>query len=93
MAKKNKNFCFVSIRQDRNCFHCKELIPKGTKVLTINKKGEGRKWMCPICYRLYRSIERAEDAYNSVSFGDEGGAFAALDYLDEVRSEYYARER
>lgn len=90
---KNKNLCKVKIKKDRTCCHCGELICSGTLCLTINPMYEKRKWMCPTCLDLVEEIDRLDGMYDSLSFGDEGGAMAIYDARNEVISELEDRER
>lgn len=93
MIKHSKNLCEVKIKADRICYHCKEVIPKGTKCLTINSQFEKRRWMCPTCMKLAKEVSVWEARYNAVPFDDEGGALATSDMLEEVRAEFEYRER
>lgn len=88
---RNKNCCSVTIKQDRKCYHCKEVIPKGTKCLTVNPRGSCRVWFCNTCEELSREISRLKVEQALVPFGDEGGALALLDELREVEGEYEGR--
>lgn len=85
--KKNKNFCHVNIRENRVCCHCGEVIPKGTNCLTINNKGEGRKWMCNRCEDLFNELNRLSCIKDSLNFGDEGSAEYFEGEYNEVKSE------
>lgn len=91
MGKKNKNLCFVTIKQDRFCKHCNERIPKGTRCLTVNKRYKERAWYCSECVRLINNISDAKAQLDRTPFEDEGGYLANLDYLDECKSEFYER--
>lgn len=91
MRKKNKNLCYVTIRQDRFCKHCNELIPKGTRCITVNKCYEERAWYCSECVRLINNIAIAKAQLNKIPYGDEGGYLAGLEYLGELEADFYER--
>ena len=84
LRNKNKNFTFVKIKADRFCKHCGNKINRGTSCLTINKKSEGRSWMCDNCVVLHLKCQNAKSDLNNVAFGDEGYAMACLDFYDEA---------
>lgn len=79
-VNKNKR---VTLKADRNCWHCNKIIPKGTTRLTVSPKGYGRHWLCGNC-----GIIEAKCSLDSVPFDDEGAAYANADYLDEKVSEW-----
>lgn len=81
----------VTIREDRVCINCHKTIPKGSLCLTINKKYRERVWVCSTCLKLRKDILQAQACYDNVPFDDEGGAMAALEYLEECKGEYYER--
>lgn len=89
--KRNTNFCYVKVREDRSCTHCGSLIKKGTRCITVNKKSECRKWLCEECYNLQMEILNAKVELDLCTFGDEGGAMAMSDALDELKEEYESR--
>ena len=74
---KTKNFKFVKVREQHTCKHCGAHIPKGTECLTVNKKLQGRRWICCNCVENYLDYREALDIKNNVSFGDEGSAMFA----------------
>lgn len=97
-ANKNRNTRFVRVNETRVCKCCGKSILKGTKCLTLNKKGVGRQWQCMKCTmdelsldkagtnytcEVYRNIVEIKVELNNVSFGDEGGYMALSDCLDE----------
>lgn len=97
-SNKNRNTRFVRVNEQRVCKHCGKPIMKGTKCLTLNKKGIGRQWQCMKCTmdglnfdktgtnytcEVYRNIMEIKVELNNVSFGDEGGYMALSDCLDE----------
>lgn len=86
--KGNRNTKRVTVKANRNCWHCNKIIPKGTVCLTVNPKGYGRHWLCKDCISLYNSIIEAKCSLDSVPFDDEGAAYANADYLDEKVSEW-----
>ena len=85
VGNKNKNFTFVKIKSDRCCCHCGKTIQRGTECLTINKKLESRKWMCDDCVILHLNVSNARSMLNSITFGDEGGAMACMEFLGEAK--------
>lgn len=68
--KKYGNIKVVTVRQHRECCHCKTAIPKGTKCLTLNPKGN--------------DVIEARAILDSTLFDDEGGAYANADFLSEA---------
>lgn len=40
--KGNRNTKRVTVKANRNCWHCNKMIPRGTVCLTVNPKGYGR---------------------------------------------------
>jgi len=90
-VSKSKNFCFVTVRSDHCCKHCGTTIKKGTSCLTINKKKEGRAWLCEDCLSLLVNILDAKADLDSVSFSDEGAAMACIDTVESLLGEYECR--
>lgn len=82
--KKYGNIKVVTVRQHRECCHCKTAIPKGTKCLTLNPKGHGRHCLCKECVSLYNNVIEARAILDSTPFDDEGGAYANADFLSEA---------
>lgn len=62
-SNKNRNTRFVNIRSAHQCNNCKNIIYKGTKCLTTNKKGAGRRWYCISCVKtmLQYRVETSDD--------------------------------
>lgn len=89
--ERNTNFGYVKVREDRSCKHCGSLIKKGTRCITVNKKCEGREWLCEECYTLQVNILEGKVELDLVAFGDEGGAMAMSDALNELKEEYESR--
>ena len=90
--KGNNNFKEVSVRKDRICWHCGNIIPVGTSCITINPKFDGRHWLCNSCYGVYKSILEAKGSLDAVPFDDEGAAYANADWLNDVVSEWEGRQ-
>lgn len=82
--KRYRNTKMVTVRQDRTCCHCKSVIPKGTRCLTLNPKGQGRHWLCNGCVSLYNDVMEARAILDATPFDDEGGAYANADFLNEA---------
>lgn len=78
--KKYGNIKVVTVRQHRECCHCKTAIPKGTKCLTLNPKG----MVCKECISLYNTVIEARAILDSTPFDDEGAAYANADFLSEA---------
>lgn len=47
--KNTKNFKFVTVKSSHNCKSCGSIISKNTECLTVNKKLNGREWICEDC--------------------------------------------
>lgn len=88
---KNKNVRFVKVKADRTCKHCGETITKGSECLTVNERFGSRYWLCEKCTSLQISIVNTRLDLESVAFGDEGAAYAYMDFLSELEDEYYSR--
>ena len=89
--RKTKNFYFVNVAVAHNCAHCNNKIAVGQNCLTANMARKGRKWYCDECVALLIRLHNANMVHNAVPFGDEGGHLAALQLIDELESELYAR--
>lgn len=87
------NFTLVTVRANRQCMHCKEIIPAGTKCLTVNKYAEGRQWMCMTCRSMAMNIQRLKCQYDCIPFGDEGAEWAISDAIGEVEENFWSRQR
>lgn len=90
IKKKTKNFCFVTIRTDRQCEYCGKVMPRGTRCLTINPKARDRQrfWLCNGCVSLLdcntkRQILGLINDLNNVAFDDEGAWEATSDMLTQ----------
>lgn len=95
-SNKNRNIRFVKVKDTRVCKSCGQPILKGSKCLTINKQGVGRKWQCMKCTMLklnklnnmmecetFRKIRQIQFEIKALPFDDEGGYMALQDCLDE----------
>ena len=88
----DKNYYAPKTKANHFCCHCKNLIPKGTVCLTINRKDTQRVWVCDACLGLKLEITSTKCDLDSVAFGDEGASMALCDCLDELKGELYERE-
>lgn len=48
-SSKNRNIRFVNVKDVRRCKCCGSIIGVGDTCLTVNKKKEGRRWICLSC--------------------------------------------
>ena len=87
MGKRYRNTKMVKVREDRNCLYCNGLIKAGTECLTINKKMEGRNWICKGCISLIHKYRAALAEKNCLPFDDEGWHMAQDDYISEIEEE------
>lgn len=87
-SRNTNNMKFVKIRAPRFCEHCCKLLTAGTETLTINKKYNGRIWLCIDCVILRLNIINARAFKASIAFGDEGGYMTAQEWEDEVLAEW-----
>lgn len=79
--KKYGNIKVVTVRQHRECCHCKSAVPKGYKVFDTKSK---RSWYVKECVSLYNDVIEARAILDSTLFDDEGGAYANADFLSEA---------
>lgn len=95
-SNKNRNTRFVTVKATRICKSCGQSILKGSKCLTTNKRGVGRRLQCMKCTTLqfnkidtritceiFKQICQTQSKMQSLPFGDEGGYMALYDCLDE----------
>ena len=90
-ATKNRNQKMVHVREDRNCRYCGGLIKAGSECLTINRKMEGRSWVCKGCIDLRLRYKSALAEKNCLPFDDEGWHMAQDDYISELEERMYDR--
>lgn len=83
----DKNFNFVKARKLHTCSHCLRAIGLGCEYLTVNPKRGARRSYCEKCVRLMLDVSKAKSFYNNISFGDEGGAQAALEWISEAEAD------
>lgn len=88
---KNRNIRFVSVRATRQCKYCGRLIGVGDACLTVNKKKEGRRWICLSCVDAILSYRETKAQMNCVPFGDEGAYMALCDFAAEQEAELFDR--
>ena len=84
---KNRNLRVVEVRANRVCKYCCNTIKKGTECVTINKRYEGRQWVCSDCLAKITNYHEAKAEANLFPFDDEGGYMAHQDYLAECEAE------
>ena len=89
MLDRFRNVGHVKIKEDRECMHCKGIIPKGSKCLTVNGKYKGRKWLCSSCEEILKDLSKAKSHRDSLPFGDEGGYLAMMDEVASLESDWY----
>ena len=78
--KKYGNIKVVTVRQHRECCHCKSAIPNGYKVFDTKSK---RSWYVK-SVSLYNNVIEARAILDSTPFDDEGAAYANADFLSEA---------
>lgn len=44
-----KNIKEVTVKESRECMFCHSIILSGSKSITVNKRMQGRKWICMLC--------------------------------------------
>lgn len=88
---KNRNIRFVNVRAIRQCKYCGNLIWIGDTCLTVNKKKEGRRWICLSCVDAVLEYKKTKAQMNCVPFGDEGAYLALCDFAAEQEAELYDR--
>lgn len=90
-SSKNQNIRFVSVRANRQCKYCGGIIGVGDTCLTVNKKKEGRRWICLSCVDAILRYKETRAQMNCVPFGDEGAYMALCDFAAEEEAELYDR--
>lgn len=88
---KNRNIRFVNVRATRQCKYCGNQIGVGYTCLTVNKKKEGRRWICLSCVDAVLEYKKTKAQMNCVPFGDEGAYLALCDFAAEQEAELYDR--
>lgn len=90
--KASSNCKVVSVKKDRQCAHCNNVIHAKSKCYTINKKYEGRKW---ICFNCVPEPNVVQEKYVGCDFHyfsnetDEWGRHKNYHELDDIsRSEF-----
>lgn len=100
-SSKNRNTRIVRVQKSRVCSKCGTVISAGSKCLTTNAKGTGRRWVCMTCLDkelkghidvnfncdVYKELSSVCIRIEQVKYGDEGGYLALRDYYDELVSE------
>ena len=86
--RNSKNFAFVRARSTHYCDHCMATIAPGVECLTVNLKKRPRYWHCINCVIKRLNVIEAAHNLNNISFGDEGGYMAALEWYDEALEEW-----
>ena len=89
--KNYKNNSYVMVKTTHHCKYCKELIPIGSEVRTINPRFEDRYWVCNECDSLLKKIIDAKQKRECTAFGDEGGYLANDNYLHKVVCDFLDR--
>ncbi len=90
-SSKNRNIRFVNVKAVRQCKYCGSIIEVGDTCLTVNKKKEGRRWICLSCMDATLGYKETIAQMNCVSFGDEGAYMALHDFAAEQEAELYDR--
>lgn len=88
---KNRNIRFVNVRAIRQCKYCGSLNGVGDTCLPMNKKREGRRWICLSCVDTILKYKETKAQMNCVPFGDEGAYMALCDFAAEQEAELYDR--
>ena len=83
-----KNNYVCRTKAPHQCNYCKETIPAGSNVRTINPKYEDRYWVCNECNDLIVSIIDAKRRRDNTAFDDDGGWLANNDYLGKLVDEF-----
>lgn len=63
----------------------------GDTCLSVNKKREGRRWICLSCVDAILRYKETKAQMNCVPFGDEGAYLALCDFAAEQEAELYDR--
>ena len=90
-SSKNRNIRFVNVKDVRQCKCCGNIIGVEDTCLTVNKKKEGRRWICLSCIDAVLEYKQTKAQMNCVSFGDEGAYMALCDFAAEQEAELYDR--
>lgn len=90
-SSKNRNIRFVNVKAVRQCKYCGSIIEVGDTCLTVNKKKEGRRWICLSCMDTTLGYKETIAQMNCVPFGDEGAYMALHDFAAEQEAELYDR--
>ena len=72
------NTGIVTVRKDRACAICDNMINRGTVCKTLNRKGVGRKWVCLSCVERIDELESLSGGLGA-NFDDEGYAQVCLE--------------
>lgn len=100
-SSKNRNTRIVRVQKSRVCSKCGAVICFGSKCLTTNARGMGRRWVCMTCLdkelkghigvdfncNTYKELSSVNLRLERVPYDDEGGYLALRDYYDELVSE------
>lgn len=90
-SSKNRNIRFVNVKDVRQCKCCGSIIGIGDTCLTVNKKKEGRRWICLSCIDAVLEYKQTKAQMSCVPFGDEGAYMALHDFAAEQEAELYDR--
>ncbi len=90
-SSKNRNIRFVNVKDVRQCKCCGSIIGVGDTCLTVNKKKEGRRWICLSCMNAILGYKETKAQMDCVPFGDEGAYMALSDFAAEQEAELYYR--
>lgn len=90
-SSKNRNIRFVNVKAVRQCKYCGNIIGAGDTCLAVNKKKEGRRWVCLSCANAILGYKETKVQMNCVPFGDEGAYMALCDFAAEQEAELYDR--
>ena len=89
--KQWKNNYYTVTNQEHPCRYCRERIPAGSEVRTVNPKNEPRFWVCAECDGLLRDIANTISDQERVAFDDEGAWLANNDYLGKILNNFAER--